>query len=88
LYKVIIPIYNQTGCVAIYAADNPVTERMICAGTLTGGIDACHGDSGGPLVIAGVVQGIASWGDGCARPNRPGVYTKVAQLRNWIDSNM
>ncbi|XP_072342962.1 suppressor of tumorigenicity 14 protein homolog [Scyliorhinus torazame] len=66
-----------------------VTSRMICAGFLSGGIDACQGDSGGPMSSVErngrvFLAGIVSWGDGCARRNKPGVYTKASKFRQWI----
>ncbi|XP_035810926.2 hepatocyte growth factor activator isoform X2 [Amphiprion ocellaris] len=68
---------------------NHVTADMICAG-LNGCVDACQGDSGGPLACArndvSFLYGIISWGEGCGHSRKPGVYTKVVNYIDWINS--
>ena len=90
LRKVSIPLITQARCNAAYS--NQITSRMICAGQAKGGKDSCQGDSGGPLIIKennGEVRlvGVVSWGDGCARPNKYGVYAKVNAVVSWIAQN-
>ncbi|XP_023331140.1 trypsin-1, partial [Eurytemora carolleeae] len=70
-----------------------ISSGMFCAGLLEGGVDSCQGDSGGPAVLLeetvggadrGVVVGLTSWGYGCGRQFKPGVYTRLSKYVPWI----
>lgn len=76
LLKAEVPLYSDQDCAAAYTAY--AAGSMICAGLPEGGVDSCQGDSGGPLIVEGALVGIASWGEGCAAPGKPGVYTRVS----------
>jgi hypothetical protein len=93
LNKVNVPIIAHDECAADFAVLIPeVTideDVMLCAGVEEGGKDSCQGDSGGPLLELHdgqyVQVGITSFGNGCAEPNSPGVYTRVSGVKSWID---
>uniref|UniRef100_A0A3P9PSX4 ST14 transmembrane serine protease matriptase a n=1 Tax=Poecilia reticulata TaxID=8081 RepID=A0A3P9PSX4_POERE len=86
LQKAEVRIINYSECNKLMSYR--LTSKMFCAGVLTGGVDACQGDSGGPLnILEGdymLLAGVVSWGDGCARRNKPGIYTTVSEFRGWI----
>jgi len=86
LRKVSLPLVDRTNCNDANSYNGQITTSMLCAGRDSGGIDTCQGDSGGPLARGSVLTGIVSWGTGCARPNKFGIYTRVSQatIRNFI----
>uniref|UniRef100_A0A3Q2G3F2 Transmembrane serine protease 5 n=1 Tax=Cyprinodon variegatus TaxID=28743 RepID=A0A3Q2G3F2_CYPVA len=83
-----VPIITTKRCNSSCMYNGEITPRMLCAGYTEGKVDACQGDSGGPLVCPDEnlwrLAGVVSWGTGCAEPNYPGVYTKVAEFLDWI----
>jgi trypsin len=92
LNKVEVPLVSTMRCNAKESYDGSITDRMVCAGLKEGGKDSCQGDSGGPLFVQDggdfLLIGVVSWGEGCARPNKYGVYSKVNAAYEWIQSSI
>jgi len=89
LQEVTIRIWDNQKCKDTYgkAAPGGIMDHMLCAGQK--GKDSCSGDSGGPMQI-GVGNhwtqiGVVSWGIGCGKSDYPGVYSRITELRDWID---
>lgn len=87
LQEVAVPFVTKKSCADPLAYGDSITDNMICAGLTAGGKDSCQGDSGGPLVIVSdpLLVGVVSWGEGCARPGKPGVYTRISNFKSWIE---
>jgi len=95
LHNVTVPVISNTDCNAPASYNGGVTSAMLCAGYPEGEKDSCQGDSGGPLVKR-VYQnngkfidyhvGIVSWGQGCALPNKPGVYGRTSSAIDFIEN--
>ncbi|XP_028174858.1 transmembrane protease serine 9 [Ostrinia furnacalis] len=68
-----------------------ITDNMVCAGR--GRKDSCAGDSGGPLLCRDrdmryYLQGITSFGDGCGKRGKYGIYTRTAGYVGWMQDIM
>lgn len=79
-----------------YWTDLQFSDRVLCAGHVTGGKDSCQGDSGGPLMLPVRSNGrfpfyqigVVSYGAGCAREMVPGVYSSVQYHADWIQAKI
>ncbi|XP_033157021.1 venom serine protease Bi-VSP isoform X2 [Drosophila mauritiana] len=92
-----VPIVSRHSCEQSYKSVFQFvqfSDKVLCAGSSS--VDACQGDSGGPLMMpqleANVYRfyllGLVSFGYECARPNFPGVYTRVASYVPWIKKHL
>ena len=89
LLKASVPYTDTSTCNEAAAYNGRIGPGMMCAGFKEGGVNSCQGDSGGPLVWrtaeGPVLVGIVSFGEGCARKLKYGVYTRVSAFGDWID---
>ncbi|WP_221356566.1 S1 family peptidase [Streptomyces beigongshangae] len=88
LLKAKVPFVADLKCKRHYGG-RLIAGQELCAGIPRGGVDTCQGDSGGPMFRKDdsgkwIQVGIVSWGDGCARPMTPGVYTEVSTFASAI----
>ncbi|KAI5615090.1 plasminogen precursor [Silurus asotus] len=83
------PVIENKVCNRPAYLNNRVKDHEMCAGNIEGGTDSCQGDSGGPLVCFAqnsfILQGVTSWGLGCANAMKPGVYARVSKFIDWIE---
>lgn len=90
LRQVTLPIISNETCNEVFQGG--ILETMLCAGLEAGGKDSCEGDSGGPLVVQENGQwyqvGIVSFGEECALPDHYGVYTRVAEFRDFVTAHI
>lgn len=90
LMQASVPIKSHSQCQRSYYRQ--IHDSMVCAGLDQGGVDTCQGDSGGPMVCEHqgkfFIEGVTSWGHGCAARGKFGVYAKVRYVRSWIDKTM
>lgn len=91
LHEAEVPIITNDKCRAVYH-DYTITKNMFCAGHKRGRVDTCAGDSGGPLLCRDTTKvnspwtifGITSFGDGCGKKNKFGIYTKLPNYVDWV----
>uniref|UniRef100_A0A8B9V1Y6 Vitamin K-dependent protein C n=1 Tax=Anas zonorhyncha TaxID=75864 RepID=A0A8B9V1Y6_9AVES len=85
-----IPMVPRNECAQVMR--HTISDNMLCAGTLGDRKDACIGDSGGPMITkykdTWFLVGLVSWGEGCGKKEKFGVYTKVSQYLEWIQHHI
>ncbi|XP_072429035.1 coagulation factor IX isoform X1 [Chiloscyllium punctatum] len=90
LRRVQLPYIDQKVC--IKSTNLTVTDNMFCAGYKASNMDACRGDSGGPYAVlyrqTWYLMGIISWGEGCAKVGKYGMYTRVPGYLTWINETI
>jgi transmembrane protease serine 9 len=93
LRQVSVQVVSNKECNGLASYSGAISDNMICAGFAEGGKDSCQGDSGGPLVVpdgqGGHIQiGVVSFGEGCGRPNKFGVYARLSLFQPWIAAHV
>jgi len=91
LQVVVTPAISQAECKEKWEPTGKINDGNICSGGKDKG--PCNGDSGGPLMCPSAsgdrtMHGIVSWGHvPCGLEQYPGVFTRTAYFRDWIDEH-
>ncbi|XP_073719674.1 chymotrypsin-like protease CTRL-1 [Misgurnus anguillicaudatus] len=94
LQEVEIPIVSNQNCSVAYNGSGvTITDNMLCAGQLNDVFKGqCEDDNGGPLVSKQGSQwiqtGVIIMTNACLHKNIPGVFTRVSQYQDWINSHI
>ncbi|XP_042218450.1 serine proteinase stubble-like isoform X2 [Homarus americanus] len=88
-----IPVIGLDSCRNAYQASRNsliINHNQLC--TSGGSLTTCVSDKGAPLFYFDedstkryYVVGLVSYGYGCAKPNEPGVFTRVGAFIEWIE---
>lgn len=86
---------SSESCRKVYV-DYRITDNMFCAGYARGKMDSCAGDSGGPLLCRDLrkpdhpwtIFGITSFGEGCGKRGKFGIYARLSNYVRWITKVM
>lgn len=94
LLEVDVPVQSNKLCAENYKkAKMPIKSSDLCAGYPAGKKDSCQGDSGSAIVATqtpgkadakACLVGIVAFGEGCARKDFFGVYTRTSAVADWI----
>lgn len=95
LHEARIPIVSSEACRNVYV-DYRITDNMFCAGYRRGKMDSCAGDSGGPILCQDprrpnrpwTIFGITSFGEGCGKRGKFGIYARLSNYVRWISKVM
>lgn len=104
LQKIEIDLVSKKACSVFYFGNRKLpdglTENMLCYGKF--GANTCKGDSGGPIQVYSknqfcplskmlsnyVIVGITSFGWSICDSSIPGIYTRISNYYNWIETNI
>ncbi|XP_026464497.1 trypsin-3-like [Ctenocephalides felis] len=88
LRKINVSIVDEFDCFLFYIEEQEFTKYQLCASSSKKHMGACKGDVGSPLAVDGLIVGLYSWSGKCGDPEKPEVYSNLAEYFMWIDHSI